>query len=158
VPGFPNVPNRSAFGPTYENKRKVQDANKELGADVINLLMWQIAGASRVVAQATLIYDPVTDKITYQALAFDPKNELPSIAVVKNGVGDYTFTFAATYLNQQGTATPFLPRMARASVQQTAVYLANLAATTFLNNLDVQVQVRDAAATLIDRPVLLLVW
>lgn len=158
MPGFPNVPTRQQFGPTYENRRPVQNPNRELGADAINLLMWQIAGASRVVAQATVLYDLAAEAVLYQAFAFDPDAKLADLTVAKSGTGIFTATFDPTYKDQNGADIDFRPRMALGAVQQSSPIVAGLEAASFISNLDVTIEVRDTSAVLVDRVVLLQVW
>lgn len=153
--GFPATPTRTAFGPEMKNKRTPRNPETDLNANQMNLLFWQVAGAGRTVAQASLVYDGAAPGVTYQALAFDPKQELGNIAVVKNGVGDYVFTFASTYLNQNGVATPFVPGMAMVSLQNPVV---NDSVQFSIAGQSVTVNVRDAAGTLKDGVVQLQVW
>ena len=121
----------------------------------MNLLFWQMAGAGRTVAQALIVYDGTQPGITYQALAFDPKQELGNIQAVRNGVGDYVFTFAATYPNQLGVATPFAPGMAMVSLQNPAL---NDSVQFSISGQSVTVNVRDSAGALKDGIVHLQVW
>lgn len=154
--GYPDRPARVAFGPTMQNKRTPKIPEKDLSAEQVNLDFWQIAGAGRVLPMALILFDGATPSILYQALAFDPKQELGDLAFVKNGTGDYTFSFNSTYPNQVGNARPFVPRMSMAMVQGGAMGTRALAAVPAAQ--DVQVQVRNAADALTDATFVLAVW
>ena len=39
--GFPNIPSRTAFGPTFENKHPVVSPTRQLDAATMNLVAWQ---------------------------------------------------------------------------------------------------------------------
>lgn len=103
--GFPNRPDRSDYGPTYEEERTVYNPKREIGSDIFNLNFWQLAGSGLVVPRAVLIaeHSGGTVTTTTQYLAFDPDGSLSAIPWVDNGTGDYSFTFASQYPDQGGT-------------------------------------------------------
>ena len=135
--------------------RPVTNPQKELDADQMNLTFWQVAGAGRVLPQATIVYVGATPLLTYQALAFDPRELLGNIANAKTGVGVYTFTFASTYKDEAGNDVAFTPRAAQAMVQGAA---AQVQAVPNLNGQVVQVIVMDGAGAPADATILLMVW
>lgn len=104
--GFPNRPDRSEFGPTYEDERPVENPKRELGESVVNLNMWQVAGVSltspKVVISATVSGSAVT--VTNQMLAWDPAQDLSNITITYSATGDYTFAFASTYPDEDGNS------------------------------------------------------
>jgi hypothetical protein len=104
--GFPGRPSRNEFGPTYEDEFPVENPKRELGQEVMNLNMWQLAGAGlvspKVVITATVSGSTVT--VTNQLLAWDPKQLLSNIAIAYNSTGNYTPTFASTYPDEKGNA------------------------------------------------------
>lgn len=154
--GFPNRPARIVFGPQMKNKRPPVIAETDLNANQMNLDFWQVAGAGRVVAMAVILFDGVTPAIISQALAFDPRQELEDIAFVKNATGDYTFTFASTYKDEQGNDVSFAPRFSMAQFQGGT---PGDKATPFdPSGQDVLVRVRNAAEALIDGTFMLQVW
>ncbi len=154
--GFPDRPPRIKFGPNMQNRRDPKIAETDLSANQMNLTFWQAAGASRTVPMATILFDGVTPAIIAQALAFDPKQELGAIGFAKNGTGDYTFTFASTYPNEAGVATPFSPRFAMAMLQGGTP--GDKATPLSPSGQNVTVRVRDSAETLIDGTFLVQVW
>lgn len=152
--GFPAIPTRDHFGPTLVDRYPVRDTSRELGADAMNLAFHQIAGASRVLPQAVLVFDPTLEEVTYQALAFDPSNALDPVDSAKNATGDYTLTFEASYRDEKDVLVPFAPKAAAAFVLgdpqlQPGPTIAGQA---------VGVKVRDFTNGLQDAKVLVLVW
>ena len=116
--GYPATPARIAFGPHMENGRTPENAKTDLTATQMNLTFWQTAGAGRVLPQAIFVFDFNTASMLFQAYAFDPRQKLNApVEIVINGVGDYTFTFASAYKNQNGVDAPFTPKAAMAMVQ-----------------------------------------
>lgn len=103
--GFPTRPNRPAFGPTYQDARRVDDPSKQMSAQVFNLGYWQLAGCGIVVpmgkalASGSLGVSVVT---VVQRFAFDPLGQLSPIVWTRTGVGVFTCQLAATYANELG--------------------------------------------------------
>ena len=102
--GFPTRPNRAAFGPTYEEERPVQDAKREIGADIFNLSFWQLSGLGRVAPKAVLVCSVSGSAVTTeeQMLAFDPDDQLSKLTWSYGGVGDYSVAFQQQYPDEQG--------------------------------------------------------
>lgn len=156
MPGFPNRPPRPAFGPEMQNVREPVIPEKDLAANQMNLTFWQAAGAGRTVPMAVILYDGVATSVLFQVLAFDPKQELGDIAIVRGSAGVYTATFASTYKDEQGADVPFTPRASMVALQNGAV---GSKANVFIpSGQDVLVQVRDSGEVLIDGTFLLAVW
>lgn len=152
--GFPAIPTRDHFGPTLVDRYPVRDNSRELGAEAMNLAFWQIAGASRVLPQAVLVFDPALVQVTYQALAFDPSNALGHVPTVKNSAGDYTTTFAASYRDEKDVLIAFAPKMAAAFALGDPQFQAGAT----IAGQAVGVKVRDFSNGLQDAKVLILVW
>lgn len=152
--GFPNIPRRVDFGPEMRDARPPIIPETDLSANQMNLTFWQVAGAGRVLPQAVLVFDPDSPEITFQALAFDPRQLLGPVDFVVNGTGDYTFTFATTYRDEQGTPVSFTPAGAMAHVQEAA----NLFGHASVSGQDVNVRVLDSADAADDGIVIVLVW
>jgi len=104
--GFPNRPNRLAFGPTMINERPVVDPTRDLDAASVNLTAWQTAGTGRCAPKGLLTCTVAASLPTTvnQAFAFDPNGALALIVWVSIGVGHYRFLLAATYPDELGTA------------------------------------------------------
>jgi hypothetical protein len=143
--GFPTRPNRSAYGPDYEDERPVENVKREIGAGIFNLSFWQIAGIGRVVPKAVLICSVDDGVITTlnQLLAFDPNGELSLLAWTYNSAGSYSLAFADKYpdelendintgliggLAQSMDGTPLLASVDMDSDHDANVHFASVAA------------------------------
>lgn len=156
--GFPNRPGRTDFGPPLVNVRPVTQPDRELGADPVNLAWWQAAGAGRTTPMAVIIYNGTANSLVHRALAFDPNEVLPpsAVTIVKNGTGDYTITFQASYADESGRQVPFAPRAALAMVQSNVN--PNIQGVCGVSGQSVTVRVANAANTATDATVVILVW
>lgn len=142
------------------NARPPVTPETDLSASQVNLMFWQLAGGGRTLPMAIFLYDGATPQVLFQALAFDPDGLLGNVPVVKNGTGDYTWTFASTYPDEKGVAQPYQPRAAMAFTQGAP---AGVKANAFNPGIggagqDIQVIVRDAAELVTDATFLLAVW
>lgn len=156
--GFPNRPDRNDFGPPLVNVRPVTQPDRELGAEPVNLAWWQAAGAGRTVPMATIIYNGTTNTLVHRALAFDPNEVLPpsAVTIVKNGTGDYTVTFQASYPDEAGRQVVFAPRAALAMVQSNVN--PNIQGVCGVSGQSVTVRVANASNVATDGVVLIQVW
>ena len=102
--GLPTRSNRDAFGPDYQNVRPVSDPTKEIGANIINLQMWDLAGAVQTIPKAFIKARVVGGVVSVieQMLSFDPNSVQSLIPFVYVGAGNYTFAFDAQYPNELG--------------------------------------------------------
>ena len=153
--GFPAVPARAAFGPTFQNARPVRDATRELDAGTMNLAAWQVAGAGRTVPKAWLLYAGATPALSAHAETWAPSGDGAAPGAVRNSTGNYTFTYLATYPDENGAEVPFAPQMAVPVVQGGA---AGVEATATISGQTVTVLVKDAAAASVNATVFVLVW
>jgi hypothetical protein len=139
-----------------ETALPVTDRRKQLTAEMMNLLLWQAAGIGRTGPKATILFDPTsTGTIVWQELAWDPNRKLAKIAFSKVSTGIYQFSFAASYPDQRGVATPYTPRICLPQIQGTSV-----GAQVFSDVVgqDVNILVLDDGGSPIDRTILLVVW
>lgn len=160
--GFPARPGRSAFGPTYLNRYPVRDNTRQLDATVINLAMWQLAGAGRCAPLGVIHYDGSADTVTAYAFAFDPNGQLTveddpdaDVRVEKLGTGTYRVTFAATYQDQRGESVTFVPAAVVPVVQDGASQVAALAA---VDGQVATIEIRDENNALLDGELFIRVW
>jgi hypothetical protein len=104
--GFPTRPNRSTFGPTYEDDKPVVNPKKEFSAALMNLTTWQTAGLGQVVPRAVITGTVSGGAVTtvYQGLAFDPNATISLISFTYVAAGRYSFTFTSTYNDELGIA------------------------------------------------------
>jgi hypothetical protein len=126
--GFPQIPTRFSFGPTYRNKDPLQFPEKELSAEEINLAAWQEHLMGTTMPSAVLIgADLGPWAITFASQTFDPKEILDPPAVVLVGTV-LELTFPAQQVNEDGELRRFFPMVASA-LPHYATPAAQLAAT-----------------------------
>lgn len=102
--GFPNRPDRTDFGPTYEDERPVGDTKREIAASIFNMDFWQLAGLSKVAPKVVLVCSVSGGVVTTdsQMLAFDPNGSLSTLTWTYNGAGDYDLAFSSQYPDELG--------------------------------------------------------
>lgn len=142
--GFPTRVSRQAMGPTYKNRYRVRDNEREIGEGIFNLLFWQTSGMNVVcdLAWATL---QANGALVAAGEAWDPKalvNPTPG----HPATGTYTLTYPATAADETGELVP-VSFHAAIPVPQTDL---DLRATAKVTGTVVTVYVRDAAGTLTD--------
>ena len=155
--GFPRIPTRAAFGPTFENVRPVRDPRTELDAATMNLLAWQTAGASQTVPLALLVLIPnppdVGIGLHFEAWATAQDGAPP--VVQRFGLGLYQVTYPATAPDENGTAIPFVPRAVMAFAQGG---VGGLTAYAQISAGAIQIAVLDLLGAAADAQVMLVVW
>lgn len=119
--GSPSRPDRSNYGPTMVNRGAVRDPERDLDADVWNLLAWQLAGAGlvlpRVMLHFTLSGAPA---IIRRAETWNPARATtgvyadPSFTV--NGTGDITITWPSSVPDDAGNTVNIAFAFAQAFV------------------------------------------
>jgi hypothetical protein len=146
MPGSPNRPSRDAYGPTYINERAVRNVNKELPAEIGNLMMWQLAGAGLVLPKAKLLIDGATATVIFQGLTFDPNGELPALVVTRNGAGDYEVDFSdANFDDQDGNSVALAMQWAEAKAVLSASSALSFQESTFIASATkIEVKIYDA--------------
>jgi hypothetical protein len=109
VSGFPARPTLDGFGPTLRNRGAVRDPTRDVGADLLNLIRWQVAGLG---ACAPLAFVAATftapDAIAIAGQANAWQGAAPAIA--RTSAGIYVVRFEVTYPDKDGTvvATRFV--------------------------------------------------
>ena len=107
MPGFPLRTSRAAFGPKPVNTKPVVNPERQLGAEIGNLMMWQIAGAGLMVPTARMIFT-VTGTVLALAQhteAFQPDGGAAPI-VARTSAGLYTFVYLANYPDENAESKP----------------------------------------------------
>jgi hypothetical protein len=115
--GFPKRPLRSAFGPKLEDAYPVENPNTQRGASSFNGELWNTAGMGLVAARVGLIasWTGAAFSIVHQAEAWNPEGDQAHPVLARSALGRYSYTFAATYKDEDGVAVPTDIRAARAS-------------------------------------------
>lgn len=160
--GFPNRPDRTAFGPTREDEQPVQNPVRELGAADMNLDFWQVSGMGltsprvTIIAEGSNVADPLPTPHAYQGIAWDPLQLLPSINITHAGTGIYQATFQPTYPDQDATVVATSLKGGQC-VPQTLLNLNGVIQLPDAQTVDIRIFTADTGA-LTDADFLLLLW
>lgn len=101
--GSPVRPSRSAFGPrTLINRGPVVDRERQLGADIGELMFWQIAGIGFASGRALVVASSAGALVAHGE-AWDPDQELDAPDFSRLGTGRYEITYPATAPDETGT-------------------------------------------------------
>ena len=107
--GFPIRPTLDAFGPTLRNRGAVRDPTRDVGADLLNLIRWQLAGLG-VCSPLALVAATFTapDVIAIAAQANGWQGAAP--AITRSSAGVYVVQYELSYPDKDGTlvATRFV--------------------------------------------------
>lgn len=115
--GFPRRFTRDALGPTLRNTYPVENPETDIGAEeTFNPVFHQITGMNLVVPRAALVaeWGGASFTLWHQEEAWNPKRSQAHPVLARTGAGLYTYTFAATYLDENGVAIPTALVAARA--------------------------------------------
>lgn len=107
---FPKRPQRSSFGPKLVNNYPVETPNSDVGDVAFNAAFWTIAGLAGVLPRASCIatYSPLSTSfvVSHQAEAWNPNGDQAHPVLGRTNTGIYSYTFASTYLDEDGIAVP----------------------------------------------------
>jgi hypothetical protein len=103
--GFPTRVTRDALGPKLEDAYPVEHPTQEVGARTFNADFWQVAGMNLIVPRAVLIasWNGSAFDLHHQAEAWNPNGQQGRPTLARVGAGDYTYEFASTYADEDGT-------------------------------------------------------
>jgi hypothetical protein len=106
--GFPRRLIRSHLGPKLRNNYPVENPASDVGDATLNGLFWNTAGLGLVGARWVVIaaWNGSQLVIQHQAEAWNPENDQAHPVLARTGTGTYTYTFASTYLDEDGVAVP----------------------------------------------------
>lgn len=157
--GFPARILRSILGPKFVNTNPVEQPENDIGDRQFNAAFHQLSGMNLIVARAALIatYSGGSFQIAHRAEAWNPENEQTHPAPARAAAGSYTYTFASTYKDQEGTDVSTVLLAARASCHRdlTGGFANRINAHAWVdagNPLVVQVRLWDAGGTGVDHP------
>lgn len=162
--GFPLRFIRSFLGPKFRNTRPVKDPNTQMGAEKFNPLFWQLSGLNLVVSRVYLeaAWTGAAFQMAHQREAWNAENDQSHPTLARASAGVYSYTFAATYLDEDGTAVQTVLGAPHAwSPQVLAAYADRVDAYAWVdpgNALVVHVRLFDAAGAGIDAPFALSVY
>ena len=101
--GFPTRTGRTAYGPTFENESPVKNPAKEIDANMVNLVAWNVGGmaqtAPRGITRITVAATVPTNQ--YDAYAWAP-NGGTTVPFTFESTGIYSFAFSQQYANENG--------------------------------------------------------
>jgi len=111
--GFPTRITRATLGPKLENRFRVIDPRKEVGADPLNLAWWTVGAAGLMlpmvwfVCTQTGTADPV---VVAHSESFNPNANVVGAEPVmdRTSAGVYPFAYNATYLDETEQAFPLV--------------------------------------------------
>lgn len=166
--GFPNIPKRSDIGPTFENKHPVRNPARELDAATMNLVAWQIAGASRTLPRAlAFLHGPSGASgpmLGYHAEAWNTfgtgmatgaTGAPPPLSATRVSTGNYRMTYRQNVPDEAGATGIFGPKFAAAIPQNTTGVIGPTCSVTGPH---VNVRLRNANGSGVDAATLVLVW
>jgi hypothetical protein len=106
--GFPKRFTRDQLGPQLRNTYPVENPETDIGAETWNPLMHQVSGMNLVVPRVALVaaWGGAAFDLATQAEAWNPKGDQAHPVLGRTSTGDYTYTFAATYKDEDGVAQP----------------------------------------------------
>lgn len=114
---FPSRFLRSLLGPKFFNAFPVENPENQVGDKQFNAAFHAVAGMNLIVSRAALIatYSGGSFQIAHQAEAWNPEAAQAHPSLARTSAGVYTYTFAASYLDEDGVAVPTVLAAARVS-------------------------------------------
>jgi hypothetical protein len=104
--GFPTRIIRSLLGPKFRDLYPAENPETDISAAAFNVGFWQLAGVNLTAARVSLVADWGGSSFTveHQAEAWIADNAQAHPVLARTSAGVYTYTFASTYENEDGTA------------------------------------------------------
>jgi hypothetical protein len=164
--GFPARFARSALGPTFVDAYPVENPEQDIGATQANLAAWQLAGLNGCAPRALLAayWDSGTSAfvIASQAEAWNSDGAQSHPALARAAAGDYTYTFASTYLDELGASvSPALVGAVLAPARVLTAFADRIITAAWIDPtapLVVELRQWNAAGSATDHPFVLLVF
>lgn len=97
---------RSALGPlTLRDNYPVENPETDIGAKTFLATFAAVAGMNQTAARAQLVavWNGAAFNIAFQAEAWNPEGNLPRPTLSRTSAGIYTYVFASTYADEDGT-------------------------------------------------------
>ena len=98
--GFPTRPSASSFGSRRQDRSAPRSAIYDIGAAFVNLVRWNLAGLGQSAPRAWVYASSSGSTPTIHAQGNAWGGAAPTPA--RTGTGVYTFTYAATYADDDG--------------------------------------------------------
>ncbi len=161
MPGYPTRVIRSSFGPRRVNPRPVEHPESEVGAEHYNPAFHQIAGLNlATVGRASVIaeWDSGSAQfvIGHQEEAWNSERDQARPLLERTAAGSYTYTFASTYKDEDGTDVATELKGVRVTAQKVLTAFADrIDAYAWIDSgdpLKIQIRLYDAAGAGEDAP------
>lgn len=157
--GFPSRFNRGHLGPKFRNANPVENPESQIGDAQFNAAFWQTAGMNLIVPRVALIAQYVGSSfvVAAQEEAWNPDLSQAHPVLARASAGVYSYTFAASYLDEDGVAQPTVLRAPRLSCHKVlAAFADRVDAHAFIdagNPLVLQLRLwLSASGTAVDEP------
>src|SRR5690606_33961084 len=133
--GFPKRFTRDELGPELVNAYPVENVETDVGEDTFNAAFHQLAGMNLIVPRATLVaeWTGAAINVLHQEEAWNAKREQAHPVAARAAAGHYTYTFAASYLDESGVALPTVLAVARVQVAGTGVFADRAAVEAYVD-------------------------
>jgi hypothetical protein len=104
--GFPTRFVRSVLGPLLRDLYPPENTETDIGARTFNTVFWQVAGMNLVSPRASLVasWNGSAFTYTHQHEAWNAENAQAHPQLTRQSTGRYRYTFAASYLDENGSA------------------------------------------------------
>ena len=157
--GFPSRFLRSLLGPKFVNTNPAENPETDVGAQQFNAAFHQVAGMNLVVPRVALIasYSGGGFVYSHQAEAWNPENAQAHPVLARSAAGVYTYTFASTYKDEDGTdvATVILAPRVSCHRDLSGGFANRIEARSWKdgsNPLIIQIRLWDTGGTGVDHP------
>lgn len=154
--GYPRRFTRPALGPHFRNTAPVDNPETELDAQALNAMAHQIAGINLAVAtRATIIAEWTGSDFTVRHAeeAWNARQSQDRPLLARSGVGAYSLTFGATYLDEDDTERATSIVAARCTAMADATDIDDrCVAFAWVDGLVVHVRVLDKDGAAADAP------
>lgn len=104
---YPRRITRAALGPKFRNNYPVENPETDIGETAFNAVFHTAAGLAVVAPRWSLVARWSSGwQIAHQAEAWNPDGTQPHPVLARAGQGNYTYTLAASYLDEDDIAVP----------------------------------------------------
>jgi hypothetical protein len=155
---FPRRFTRSMLGEKLEDAHPVENPKQEIGAGTYNPAFWGLAGLNQVAPRWAwaALYTGGAFVHTFQGEAWNPDNAVAHPTPARAGAGSYSYTFASSYVDEEGTVHNTALGPVRCSSHRVlTAYADRIQAFSFIDPafpLVVQVRLYDANGNGADHP------
>jgi len=158
--GFPTRITRSALGPKFRDTIPVENPETDVGAQQLEQVFQQVVGANLIVPRVVVIatYSGGAFQYSHRAEAWNPDGAQAHPELAWVSAGNYTLTFAASYLDENAVAVPTVllaPRISSHRDLNSVGFAGRVESRAWIRSnapLVVQIRMWDTGGTGIDQP------